>query len=83
MHLRWRWLLGLFLFAISSVFVSHGDSLPQVASQLLDGIEVAPVLFSCFGVMLAEEITFVPGRTLRVFGDEIAAQENEARELCC
>jgi hypothetical protein len=82
MHLRRSRLFGLFLLTVSSVFVSHGDSLPQVASQLLDGIEVAPVLFSCFGVMLAEEITFVPGRTLRVFGDEIAAQENEPRESC-
>src|ERR1700716_781866 len=33
------------------------------------------------GVMFAKKITLVPGRTLRVFRNEITAQKNEAREL--
>jgi hypothetical protein len=36
-NLRGRLLFGLFLFSAASVFVSHGDSLPQVGRQLPEG----------------------------------------------
>ena len=72
MHLRRSWLLGLFLFAVSSVFVSHGDSLPQVAELFQTLARLARELVGVLGVVLAKEIARIPCGLFGLLGNQIS-----------